>query len=292
MLDRRELEYFLALTVHGSFVRAAAALGISQPSLSQTIAKLEESTGARLVERRRHGVEVTAVGLRLVPKARAALDALREADQAAAPGVTLRNERLDIVCPPTLSQDPLARLVGRFSELHPHVGYRLQEPGADRMAATMVRHRHAEVAITTHPDMDEGMTIVPLGTQNVVAVLAADTEVDDRPTVATLMKHGLLCSREGGLMRRLLEDRVGREEVRRTTVLESTHNVTLLVAAAAGMGATFVPERVAERAVQLGLRVVRPIDELEREVYLLHRQEPLSPVAEAFVQYAAGANLR
>ena len=47
-MDRRHLEYFVAVAEHGSFTRAAAALSIAQPSLSNAIAWLERDLGSKL----------------------------------------------------------------------------------------------------------------------------------------------------------------------------------------------------------------------------------------------------
>ncbi len=56
----------LAETVRrGSFSSAATALGLSQPAVSYQIKRLEEQTGFAVLERHRHGVELTAKGRRL-----------------------------------------------------------------------------------------------------------------------------------------------------------------------------------------------------------------------------------
>ncbi|HYN62029.1 MAG TPA: LysR family transcriptional regulator [Rubrivivax sp.] len=51
-----------ALKVHGSFSRAAAALNLSQPALSQGIKELEEQVGLQLFVRSRSGLELTDFG--------------------------------------------------------------------------------------------------------------------------------------------------------------------------------------------------------------------------------------
>lgn len=61
-IDPRHLTLVLAVTRHGSFNRAAEALGISQPALSKSIALLERRVGAKVFERGPHGSTLTPVG--------------------------------------------------------------------------------------------------------------------------------------------------------------------------------------------------------------------------------------
>lgn len=61
-IDPRHLTLVLAVTRHGSFNRAADALGMSQPALSKSIALLERRIGAKVFERGPHGSILTPVG--------------------------------------------------------------------------------------------------------------------------------------------------------------------------------------------------------------------------------------
>lgn len=68
------LQYFLAVAETGHFTRAAERLNVTQPTLSAGIARLEETLGSRLFDRRR-GVALTDAGNRLLPQARTIVDA-------------------------------------------------------------------------------------------------------------------------------------------------------------------------------------------------------------------------
>lgn len=65
VLNLKQLHYFVVLADHGSISSAAAALGIAQPSLSETIAKLERSLEVTLVVRGCRGVQLTEAGVML-----------------------------------------------------------------------------------------------------------------------------------------------------------------------------------------------------------------------------------
>lgn len=69
-VELRHLRHFLGVAEELHFGRAATRLFISQPALSQSIAKLERTLDVQLLERSAHGVQLTDAGLELVNHAR------------------------------------------------------------------------------------------------------------------------------------------------------------------------------------------------------------------------------
>ncbi len=61
-MEIRQLEYFLSLNKYKSFTKAAAQLHISQPSLSNSLHKLEEEVGNTLFDRTQQGLVLTEAG--------------------------------------------------------------------------------------------------------------------------------------------------------------------------------------------------------------------------------------
>lgn len=70
-----------AVAAHGSLLKAAAALGLSQPALSKGLHELEELLQVRLFERHARGMRPTPAGIVLVRSARRVLAELRRLDE-------------------------------------------------------------------------------------------------------------------------------------------------------------------------------------------------------------------
>jgi len=70
MITERRLQHLLALVEHAHFGRAAKALNISQPALTQSIQALEAELGVTLVDRKRGAVTLTVFGDLVVERIR------------------------------------------------------------------------------------------------------------------------------------------------------------------------------------------------------------------------------
>ena len=84
-MDTRHIRHFMALVECGSFARASEVVHLSQPALSRSIQELERQLGARLFDRGRFGVVLTAHGRAALPHVRgllAAAESLRQEVEA------------------------------------------------------------------------------------------------------------------------------------------------------------------------------------------------------------------
>jgi DNA-binding transcriptional LysR family regulator len=82
-IEFEDLRVFLAVAEHGSFGRAASALGLAQPSVSNRIAGLERQLGRPLFSRSTRGTALTPAGERLAPHAQRGLQVIEDAQAAA-----------------------------------------------------------------------------------------------------------------------------------------------------------------------------------------------------------------
>lgn len=169
-MDVSLLTYFVAVVDHGSVTRAAEALYISQPSLSQAIRTLERRLDAQLFRRVGRNLELTDAGRRFdtaartiladVDRARARVDAVRE----------LRAGRVDVVTYPAFSIDPLVGLIKTFRERHPAVAVQVLDAAGPDDAQARLRDGEAEIALTDAA-AGPGTRSLPVCDQELVVVL-------------------------------------------------------------------------------------------------------------------------
>lgn len=88
-MDLRQLRHFLAVLEHGSILRAADAVHLTQPALSRSLKTLEGELDVQLLERGRRGIEPTAHGFLL---ARHARKLMAQSDEALAALRRLRSD--------------------------------------------------------------------------------------------------------------------------------------------------------------------------------------------------------
>lgn len=122
----RQLQYAVAVADTGGFGRASRACGVSQPSLSAQVARLEEALGLRLFERHARTVHLTHAGRTLLPRLRAVLLTSQTVDGAVQRLLDPASVVLAVGVIPTVAPYLLPRLTEHLRSLpdHPHVQWR------------------------------------------------------------------------------------------------------------------------------------------------------------------------
>jgi DNA-binding transcriptional LysR family regulator len=285
-MDLRSLGYVVAIVDEGGFGKAADALGVTQPSLSQAVKALENELGAQLFHRLGRSVTLTAAGEALLGPARQALRDAEVARAAVTDVAGLRAGRLDLVCLPTLAVYPVAELVGRFRTQHPGVQVHIVEPEDADAVAELVRTGASELGFAELPLRLADLDSVELTSHQFVAVTRPPGE--GPIGIAELATLPLIATPPGTSTRRQIEEAFAAAGHSPTIAVETDHREAIVAMVLAGAGIAILPEPVARaRATQLRGGVVRPITpRIERRIGLIRRRGPLSPAAQAFTALA------
>ena len=297
-MDARQLEYFLAVVEHDGFGRAAQALHLAQPSLSQAIAALERDLGVPLFHRVGRGVVLSAAGEELIVPARNVLRGLRTARAAVESAKGARSGRVELVTTPSPGIEPLSTLTRRFNERHPGMTVTAEAAFTADEVVRRVRDGAAEIGLagTAEPFRAPGLDVLPLEVQEFILAGPPGEEFPggDDPgssprerAVPPRALNGarLIVSPPGSLMRQISDDILDAADDARI-VAEVAHRTSILPMVIQGAGLAVLPEAWAPLACRLGASVARIEHPARLRVALVSRQAPLTPAARAFAALA------
>jgi LysR family hydrogen peroxide-inducible transcriptional activator len=256
-LNLRDLRYLLAVAEHANFGRAAKASGVSQPTLSIQLRKLEEQLGVELFERNSKAVTPTAACARLIGHARAAV---AEAEAMLAVARDLRDPlagrfRLGII--PTLAPYLLPLVFAPLREALPLLEL---EPWEDQTAALLDRLRAHELDAALLATAAEGADLASeaLFEEPFLAALPPGhvLEACERVAEADLARDILVLA-DGHCLRDQTLAACG-QGAALSGALRASSLSTLLNMVAAGYGTTLIPGLAAGAAQDAGI-VLRPL---------------------------------
>lgn len=238
----RQLEYVVAIADEKNFGLAAARCHVSQPGLSAQVREVEQLLGARLFERDRRGVLVTAVGEDVIERSRALLAAARDLVEAARRRTRPLTGPLRIGVIPTIAPYWLPAALPSVRRDYPELKMVLREEKT-AVLVELVARGHLDVALLA---ID-----VPLGNME-TALLFDDAFVLAMPAGHPLARKKLVVEADlDGQCVLLLEDghclreqafavcsRAGATE---DVDLRATSLATLMQMVAGGDGITLLP---------------------------------------------------
>jgi len=255
-MNLRDLRYLLAVAEHEHFGRAAKACGVSQPTLSVQIRKLEDLMGVTLFERTSKTAAPTEACLRLIGHARAAVTA---AEAILATARNMRDPlsgrfRLGII--PTLAPYLLPLVFAPLRQALPQLEL---EPWEDQTSALLERLRAHELDAALLATEEDGPDLVskPLFAEPFLAALPPEHPLAGRPQIVeTDLARDILVLADGHCLRDQAVEACGGEAL--GGPLRASSLPTLLNMVAAGYGTTLIPGLAAGAAQDAGI-VLRPL---------------------------------
>lgn len=255
-----DLDYFLEIAQCSSITAAATRLGISQPSLTLAMQRLEQSVGTSLFVRSRQGVKLTKAGERVLMETRQLISRWEEVKQQA---VGAMNE-----------------VQGRFS-LGAHVSVaRYSLP----LFLPELLSKHPELDLTTHHDLSRNITqkVLELAL-DIAIVINPVTHPDlvmrllgkDQLTLWTSKKnkhHDVLICEPSLLQTQSILGKLKKQHMSFRKVIETSNLEVIAAMVEGGCGVGILPTRVAH-AQGPALVEVKGAPHFADEIYLIYRVE-------------------
>jgi LysR family transcriptional regulator, cyn operon transcriptional activator len=133
----RHIRYFLAVAEHRNFTRAAEALHVSQPTLSQQIRQLEDTLGAQLLDRSGREIQLTDAGTAYARYAQRALQDLEAGKRAIHDVHELSRGSLRLAITPTFTAYLVGPLLEKYNRRYPNITLNIREMPQDRIEALL-----------------------------------------------------------------------------------------------------------------------------------------------------------
>lgn len=180
-MDLGQLRYFNKIVEHRSFTRAAQDCSVSQPALSQQIAKLEKELGQPLFERQGRSVCLTTAGQILQSRAEQILQLV----DAAKLQITDDGEtgRIRISAIPTIAPYFLPMVLKEVGSQFPRAQFEISEDTTAKLL-TRCSNGDIDVGLVALPAAAKYLTIEPLFSEELLLALPASHPLASKPKIS------------------------------------------------------------------------------------------------------------
>lgn len=271
-----QLRAFLAVTRLGSFSAAAESLGMTQPSISELVRRLEDEYGVKLFVRGPRRLSITAGGEELLPWAEQAVQAADQADRSLRNVTSLTGGVAIFGLLRNANYYFLSQLIENFHGKYPDV--RLKIIGLNSVeVADAVAAGDLEAGLVVLPIDVDGLEVMPLIRSEVMFVSADPSRTATPMTIEALAETNLvLYDAHYGWRdptRRQLQERAQLAGVTLDAVVEVEHVESALGVVAMGGGDTIVSQAIVSSGTfPAGLHTSRFADPLFDTIAVVKRR--------------------
>lgn len=269
MLDPRLLRSFIAIADAGSFTQAAERLNMTQSTISQQLARLEDAVGQSLVDRDTRPIQPTAAGERLLGYARRILALQHEAETALGDPAGTAPVRIGV--PEDIVNSQMAEVFGGFAKNNRAARLDVTA-GLSRDLARRYRAGEFDIVVVkeavAEPDCRASFP------EPLAWFESADRQSDWTDPVA------LVAFPPGGLYREAMFERIEREQRRWYIAFSGSSLRNVLIGVEAGLGLSLLPKSA------VAGRHVRPYAAFGAEpsmavsIYAWEKTGPIAELAE------------
>lgn len=231
-----QLRAFHNVAVHGGFSKAADALSLTQPAISDQVGKLEEHYDVLLFNRHKRQVKLTKFGEALLEITRKMFEIEQQASDLLSESRALRSGTLRIVAD---SPRHLLHILGPFREKYPGILISLHSANSEEVVAKLFNYE-ADIGVLGEIPQNREFTTVRLNSTPITAFASSNFPLPKQTSlsIADLSKLPLVLREKGSLTRQSLENMARKQDVKLKATIEAEGReaVREIVASGAGVG--------------------------------------------------------
>ncbi len=256
----RQLQFLISLRAEGSFVGAAEAVGVTQPTLSAGIKDLETALGATLVERGRTGAVLTPAGVEAAERAMRAVGEVEEMVRAVQTAGEPFSGTFRLGAIPTIAPFLLPRALPLLKRKFPKLRLQMREDLTSRLVDAL-RARTLDAALIALPYEAHGVATAAIADDEFYLLCPETHPLAKRNDLAPehLKTEEVLLLEDGHCLREHALSACQLSPGRRSSEFGATSLHTLVQMVAGGMGVTLLP-KIATDAVAGAHVAVRPFE--------------------------------
>ncbi len=170
-MNFQQLDYIIAVDRLRHFAKAADLCGVSQPTLSMMIQRLEEELGVEIFDRKKSPVETTPIGKRLIIQAKVINFNLRQFREIADSARDTVEGELNMAIIPTLASYIIPRFFGGVRNRLPNLKLRISETKTSDII-DQLKSAEVELAMVSTPVEEHGILELPLFYERFIAYIS------------------------------------------------------------------------------------------------------------------------
>ncbi|RTH00462.1 LysR family transcriptional regulator [Thermus scotoductus] len=282
------LRVFVTVVEEGGVGRAALALGITQPAVSQYLRALEEQVGHPLFERQGRHLVLSRVGQALLPEARRVVQALEEFQRVSQAMGRLELGEVTLGAATTMATYVLPLFLKKFHEAHPGVRVHVESGSSERLAERL-RLGELELAVLEGVERWEGYERHLFYEDELVLIVPPEHPWAAREAVPPewLREETLVVRKPGSMTWRALERAFEQAGLELNPIFYTDNNEVTKRLVLAGAGVGIVSRVVVQPNLKVGnlraLRLAAPVGEIRRYFWLVHPKNVANPAARALI---------
>ncbi|MBQ8814962.1 MAG: LysR family transcriptional regulator [Lachnospiraceae bacterium] len=275
-MDLRALTIFIEVAELKSFTKAGEKLGYSQPTVSFQIKQLEQELGVQLFDRIGHTVSLTDAGKDALNYAqricRMSQEMVQEVSERSVPKGEMRLAMADSLCTPLIAGE-----FASFRKACPSVSLKVMTAGTDGLFR-MLDHNEADLVCTLDSHIYDTAYVIADEEKidaHFVACAGHPLAGKDSVEIHELLAEPFILTEKGMSYRRLLDEELAKRSMEIHPVLEMGGADLICRLVVEGVGLSFLPDYVTERAVQEGRIVRLPVRDIQVELWkqVLYRRD-------------------
>lgn len=201
-MNLQQLEYIVALDTHRHFVKAAKACGVSQPTLSTLVTRLEEELDTAIFDRTSHPICPTPIGEKIIAQAKHVLHNISKIKEISLNERLQRTGTIRLGVIPTVAPYIIPHLFSELQKIQEQIDLHVSEQQT-HIIIDQIRKGELDMAILATPLNHKDLLEIPLYYEKFIAYVSPKEEIHNQSEIqSNLMptKH-LWVLKEGHCMR-------------------------------------------------------------------------------------------